>query len=203
MAGVVPRIRLLAGLGNPGAQYEQTRHNAGFLCVDAVAERLRIVSETEKYASVFITAEHDGEKLYLLKPHTFMNRSGKAVLQAASFFKIKPEEILVAHDEVDLPPGKPRIKAGGGDGGHNGLKDITKMIGAKYHRLRLGVGRPVDPRFDTADYVLGKFTDSERETLDRMNAFFADRIGALLQPSEHAKLLSAYAEHVRSLKPAS
>lgn len=190
-----PLFRLIVGLGNPGDKYAGTRHNAGFDFIEALRRRVDLISETNKYSARMIQASVEDHKLLMLMPQTFMNLSGKSVLQAASFYKIKPEEILAVHDDVDLPPGKPRIKKGGGDGGHNGLKDITKMIGAQYYRLRLGVGRPADPRFNTADYVLGKFTSSETKELDTMSDFLAERIDMLLNPARHANLLSAYADY--------
>lgn len=194
-------VRAIIGLGNPGDKYTNTRHNAGFLFIDCLKERVRIISETKKYNAECIVVEIGAQKVFLLKPQTFMNLSGKSVLQLASFYKINPAELLVAHDEIDLPPGKVRMKQGGGDGGHNGLKDISRTLGSGYHRLRLGVGRPIDRRIDTADYVLGKFSEHERKELDVMSGFLTEHPEHLLHPDRYTKLLSAYATFRDPPKP--
>ncbi len=132
--------RLVVGLGNPGPEYEATRHNVGFWFVDRLAEQLRVSLAPQ--AKFFGKAARAGE-LWLLQPTTFMNRSGQAVAALANFYKISPAEILVIHDELDLPPGGIRLKQGGGNGGHNGLKDIQARLGTPdFWRLRLGIGHP-------------------------------------------------------------
>jgi PTH1 family peptidyl-tRNA hydrolase len=138
-------IRLLVGLGNPGPEYEHTRHNAGFWWIDAVAARLRasLVAERSYHGLVARINRAAGEPLWLLEPMTFMNLSGKSVAALARFFKIAPAEILVAHDELDLQPGQARLKLGGSAAGHNGLKDIHAQIGTQdFWRLRIGIGHP-------------------------------------------------------------
>ena len=150
-------LRLLVGLGNPGAEHLRTRHNAGFWFVDALAQRegarfgmeSRLHGETAKIVL-------DGQPLFLLKPNTFMNKSGIAVASALRYWKIEPEEMLIAHDDLDLPPGAARLKFDGGHGGQNGLRDIFAHLGhGKFHRLRLGIGHPGD-KDRVTPWVLGR-----------------------------------------------
>jgi PTH1 family peptidyl-tRNA hydrolase len=160
------RIQLIVGLGNPGAQYEQTRHNAGFWFVDAIARRHNGQLKSEnKFHGEACKVRVDGEELWLLKPMTFMNKSGQAIAALARFYKIPPEGILVAHDELDLPPGDIRLKTGGGHGGHNGLRDTINQLGGSrdFQRLRIGIGHPGHSSQVTG-YVLGKApADEQRE----------------------------------------
>ncbi len=148
-------IKLIVGLGNPGPQYEATRHNAGFWWVDEIAAAHGARLSTE--AKFFGTAgrlQHEGHESWLLKPATFMNASGRAVTAMAGFYKVAPEAVLVVHDELDLPPGAAKLKKGGGHGGHNGLKDIASALGTpEFWRLRLGIGHPGD-RSAVINYVL-------------------------------------------------
>ncbi|MFJ2532376.1 aminoacyl-tRNA hydrolase, partial [Pseudomonas helmanticensis] len=138
-------IKLIVGLGNPGAEYDQTRHNAGALFVERIADAqgVNLVAD-RKYFGLTGRYSHQGQDVRLLIPTTYMNRSGQAVAALAGFFRIKPEEILVAHDELDLPPGVAKLKQGGGHGGHNGLRDIIAQLGNQntFYRLRLGIGHP-------------------------------------------------------------
>ena len=158
-------IRLVVGLGNAGKEYERTRHNAGFWLVERFAAASGVALRKDpKYQALVGRLEGNGP--WLLMPQSFMNSSGRAVQMLAGFFKIKPEEILVVHDELDFPPGTARIKQGGGIAGHNGLKDISQRIGSHdYWRLRLGVGRPAAGA-DVADYVLHKPSAEEKEAID-------------------------------------
>lgn len=162
-------IQLLVGLGNPGKEYEDTRHNAGAILVEMLARSAGIQLRPERkfhglYGKIAI-GRHD---LHLLIPTTFMNRSGSAVGALAQFYKIAPLQILVAHDELDIPPGTARIKKGGGHGGHNGLRDIIAHLGsADFHRLRLGIGHPGD-KSQVVNYVLGRFGISERKAFDSL-----------------------------------
>ncbi|HEV8691363.1 MAG TPA: aminoacyl-tRNA hydrolase [Ideonella sp.] len=164
-------IRLIVGLGNPGAEYEATRHNAGFWWVDEAARLLR-ASLTPDRAYHGLVARlnrppEQGGPLWLLEPMTYMNLSGKAVAPLARFFKIAPSEILVVHDELDLPPGQMRLKQGGGNGGHNGLKDIQAQLGAAdFWRLRLGIGHP-GVKAEVVNYVLRKPPADERDAIER------------------------------------
>jgi len=152
-------IRLIVGLGNPGAEYEQTRHNAGFWLVDNLANSLpnaRLQREAGFNAMVAKTII-GGNQLWLLEPQTYMNRSGQSVGAIARFYKIQPDEVLVVHDELDLPPGAAKLKKGGSSGGHNGLKDITSALGTQdYWRLRIGIGHPrtLNLNQPVADFVL-------------------------------------------------
>ena len=150
-------IRLIAGLGNPGAEYAATRHNAGFWFVDEVADRLKVqLSPERSYFGMAARASVAGRTLWLLEPTTFMNLSGKSVAALARFFKIEPGEILVAHDELDLLPGQVKLKLGGSHAGHNGLKDIHAQLGtADYWRLRIGIGHP-GVKAEVINYVLKK-----------------------------------------------
>lgn len=148
-------IKLIVGLGNPGREYEGTRHNAGFWWVDVFAHAHQFNFKVEsKFHGLAARGQVHGRELYLLKPQTFMNVSGRAVGALAQFYKIAPEHMLVVHDELDLPPGSARLKLGGGHGGHNGLKDIIAHLGTKdFWRLRLGIGHPGE-RAGVSDYVL-------------------------------------------------
>ena len=161
-------IRLVVGLGNPGKEYERTRHNAGFWLVErfAAARSIALRKDPKFQALVGRIEGAGGGPAWLLMPQSFMNASGRAVQMLAGFFKIKPEEILVVHDELDFPPGTARIKQGGGIAGHNGLKDISQRLATHdYWRLRLGVGKP-PAGADGADYVLQKPPAEERAAID-------------------------------------
>jgi peptidyl-tRNA hydrolase, PTH1 family len=151
-------LRLIVGLGNIGAEYERTRHNAGFWFVDAVARKAGVLLAHErKFHGDIARLKHGLQELWLLKPGTFMNRSGQAVVALALYYKILPHQILVVHDELDLPPGAAKMKHGGGTGGHNGLKDIhAKLSTPDFWRLRLGIGHPraLQQEQDVVDYVL-------------------------------------------------
>ena len=149
-------IRLIVGLGNPGSQYDKTRHNAGFWFVDELARRYsgRLASE-KRFSGEACKLQVGNHTVWLLKPMTFMNRSGLAVSQLANFYQIPVEQILVAHDELDIPAGDVRLKQAGGHGGHNGLRDIHAHMTANYWRLRLGIGHPGD-RNQVVDYVLSR-----------------------------------------------
>ena len=161
-------VQLIVGLGNPGPEYDQTRHNAGALFVERLAEREGVrLALDKKYFGLTGKFTHQGRDVRLLTPTTFMNRSGQAVAALARFFRIEPEAILVAHDELDMPPGVAKLKQGGGHGGHNGLRDIIAQLGNQnsFHRLRLGIGHPGHSSQVTG-YVLGRAPRSEQELLD-------------------------------------
>jgi PTH1 family peptidyl-tRNA hydrolase len=161
-------IRLLVGLGNPGAEYEATRHNAGFWFIDEVARALKVSLVPERsYFGLAARANTPNGPVWLLEPMTYMNASGKSVAALARFFKIAPDEILVAHDELDLPPGQVKMKLGGSHAGHNGLKDIHAQLGsADYWRLRLGIGHP-GVKAEVVNYVLKKPSAEHREAIDK------------------------------------
>ncbi|MBL8477810.1 MAG: aminoacyl-tRNA hydrolase [Sterolibacteriaceae bacterium] len=160
-------MRLIVGLGNPGAEYAETRHNAGFWFCERLARELGASFTREsRYHGFVARLRLDGEDLWFLMPQTFMNRSGQAVRALTQFFRIEAAEMLVLHDELDLPPGQMRLKFGGGLGGHNGLKDITAHLGTQdYWRLRIGIGHPGD-RNEVVNYVLKPPRREEREEID-------------------------------------
>lgn len=160
-------IRLIVGLGNPTPRYEKTRHNAGFWFVDGVARELRVSVRSEvRFQGAFGRGDALGGVM-LLKPSTYMNRSGSAVAAVLGYFKLRPDQLLVAHDELDLAPGVVRLKSGGGHGGHNGLKDIVAHLGtADFLRLRLGIGHPGD-RDRVADYVLDAPNAADGDLIDQ------------------------------------
>ncbi|WP_417331275.1 aminoacyl-tRNA hydrolase [Halomonas cupida] len=162
------RIKALIGLANPGAEYEATRHNAGAWLVEEVVRQAGTSLRPErKFLGLYAKAIIDGQDLHLLTPTTYMNRSGGAVAALANFFKLAPDEILVAHDELDLAPGTARYKQGGGHGGHNGLRDIISALGndKSFHRARIGIGHPGSAS-QVTNYVLGRPGKSEREAID-------------------------------------
>lgn len=153
---------LIVGLGNPGAQYVNTRHNAGFMLLDNFCRAHGIGMAQNKFEGIFATTRLQGKTLYLLKPQTFMNLSGKSVVACTQFYHLPIESVVVIHDELDLPLGDMRIKSGGSAGGHNGLKSIMELTGkASFTRVRLGIGRPAHD--DVVNYVLGKFGSAEAE----------------------------------------
>ena len=165
---------LLVFLGNPGPKYDCTRHNAGFMAGDALAKKLGVSINKLRFKALTASAEINGEKVLLMKPQTFMNLSGEAVGEAARFYKIPPEHVLVVSDEISLPLGKLRVRPKGSAGGHNGLKSIIAHLGSDaFPRIRLGVGAPRHPDYDMADWVLSVFRNQD---LEDMRAA-ADRAG--------------------------
>ena len=164
-------IRLFVGLGNPGPEYEATRHNAGFWWVDALAAQwgTRLVAE-RSYQALAARVNQAGGPVWLLQPMTFMNRSGVSVATLARFFKIEPAQVLVVHDELDLMPGQAKLKFGGSAAGHNGLKDIQAMLGTQdFWRLRLGIGHP-GVKAEVVNYVLKKPSAEHRDAIDKASA---------------------------------
>jgi len=160
-------IRLIVGLGNPGREYERTRHNAGYWWVDAIAERKRAEWKKEsKFAGWTARIDESGSDYWMLKPATYMNESGRSVAGLMRFYRIEPQGLLVVHDELDLAPGIVKLKMGGGTGGHNGLTDIVEHLGTKdFWRLRIGIGHPGDKN-RVPDYVLEKARREEQEAID-------------------------------------
>ena len=157
---------IVAGLGNPGPKYEYTRHNAGFLVLDRLCVEENFTIKKIKFKSTYETAPLAGHTCLFLKPQTFMNNSGEAVREAAGFYKIPPEKIIVISDDISLPCGKIRIKRKGSDGGHNGLKSIILNLGSdNFPRIKIGVGEKPHPDYDLADWVLSKFSKDEMKNL--------------------------------------
>ena len=173
---------LLVGLGNPGDQYEHTRHNVGFLVADELAERHNIPVQRLKFRALTNTVTVGDRKVLLMKPVTYMNLSGEAVHEAAAFYKIPPEHILVISDEVALAPGKLRVRRSGSAGGHNGLKNIIAHLGTdQFPRIRLGVGQKPHPDYDMADWVLGKFQGEDKKAVEAAVKKAADAAECLIR----------------------
>lgn len=174
-------MRLIVGLGNPGAKYAQNRHNIGFMAVDEIH---RLHSSFAPWRSRFQAQVSEGrlgsEKVLLLKPNTYMNESGRAVGEAMRFYKSEPEDVLIIYDELDLPPSKFRMKTGGGHGGHNGLRSISAHIGPDYRRLRLGIGHPGDKKL-VANYVLGDFAKADSDWIEPLLREIADNAPMLAE----------------------
>lgn len=160
-------MHLFVGLGNPGAAYARNRHNVGFLVLDALAREWGFAPWRKRFRGAAAEGRIDGARVLAFKPETWMNRSGVAVGEAARFYKVAPNRVVVVHDEVDLAPGKVRVKTGGGSAGHNGLKSIDAHFGNGYRRLRIGVGHPGDKARVTA-FVLRDFGTEDRDWLDRL-----------------------------------
>ena len=173
---------LLVGLGNPGDQYENTRHNVGFMVADELAERHNIPVKRLKFRALTNTVTIGDRKVLLMKPVTYMNLSGEAVHEAAAFYKIPPEHILVVSDEVALAPGKLRVRRSGSAGGHNGLKNIIAHLGTdQFPRIRLGVGQKPHPDYDMADWVLGKFQGEDKKAVEAAVKKAADAAECLIR----------------------
>ncbi len=157
---------LLVGLGNPGREYEKTRHNAGFRALDLLAAQLGCNIDKCKFQGLYGQTSHNGCKLYLLKPQTYMNLSGKSVAQLAAFFKIPPQRIIVLFDDISLAPGRLRVRPDGSAGGHNGIKSIIQELGSQaFPRVKIGVGAKPHPEYDLADWVLSTFSAQEETAL--------------------------------------
>ena len=170
---------LVLGLGNPGRRYEQTRHNVGFLVVDRLASRWAMNPTRAQLGAQVDSGQIRSERVVLAKPQSFMNRSGQPAASLLGWYKAEADQAIVVHDDLDLPFGTVRVKAGGGHGGHNGLRDLHRAIGRDYLRVRVGVSRP--PKgWDTADYVLGRWTGAELEELDTVVDVGADAAEALI-----------------------
>lgn len=178
---------LLVGLGNPGNEYERHRHNIGFMAVDAIADQYGASGWKEKSKGLLTDIRLGSQKVHLLKPQTYMNLSGESVQALAAFFKIPVDDIYVFHDELDIDPGKMKIKKGGGSAGHNGLKSITQCLGTDaYHRVRMGIGHP-GSKARVNGYVLGNFQDSDYDWLDPMLKSVADHVADLIhKPNDFA-----------------
>ena len=174
-------MRLVVGLGNPGREYDDTRHNVGFRIVDKVADRVGTGVDDKKFKARVGRARIGGDATLLMKPQTFMNLSGESVGPALGFFKLSTDDLIVIHDDLDLPLGKLKLKRGGGHGGHNGLRSLLKHLpDDRFIRVRVGIGRP-PPEWDTADYVLSKFRSQEWTAVDSVLATAADAVEAICQ----------------------
>ena len=157
---------LIVGLGNPGKEYERSRHNCGFRAIDALADKLGCKIDKGKFQGLYGQTNYGGKKLYLLKPLTYMNLSGRSVLQLSSYFNIPPQRIIVLFDDISLVPGRLRIRAAGSAGGHNGIKSIIAEVGSQaFPRVKIGVGSKPNPEYDLADWVLSSFSAKEEKDL--------------------------------------
>ena len=157
---------LIVGLGNPGREYERTRHNAGFRAIDRLADKLGCKIDRLKYQGLYCQTTYNGTKLFLLKPQTYMNLSGRSVLQLSAYFNIPPQRIIVLFDDISLPPGRLRVRADGSAGGHNGIKSIISEVGVQtFPRVKIGVGAKPHPEQDLADWVLSSFSAKEEKDL--------------------------------------
>ena len=175
-ADTTPVSFIIAGLGNPGAQYAKTRHNVGFVAIDYIAEKLGVRIDRAKFHSLVAEAKIGGVRVLLMKPETYMNNSGVAIGEAATFYKIPPERVLVLHDEISFEPGLMRIRRKGSAGGHNGLKSIIAHLSSEeFPRVKIGVGKKPTPEYDLADWVLGKMP---KEATDAFEARLEDILGA-------------------------
>lgn len=207
-------MKLLVGLGNPGAQYAGNRHNIGFMAVDAIASANGISGWKSKHAGLIAEGSVGNERVLLLKPQTFMNKSGDSVQQVARFYKLPPADIIVFYDELDLAPGKVRVKVGGGNGGHNGLRSIDPQIGLDYKRVRLGIGHP-GKEFVT-HHVLGDFAKADKAWLDPLlddigrhagmllagdDNGFMNKLALTAKASEDAKPAPKAQSHIRQARP--
>ena len=189
-------IAVIVGLGNPGPEYAETRHNAGFRFLDAVASNIPFRSES-RFSAQVARVNVSGRDLWLLQPMAFMNRSGESAARFAQYYKIEAPQILVAYDELDLPPGIVRLKQGGGDAGHNGVHDIIEKLGSPdFLRLRIGVGRPPSAG-EGATYVLRKTPRAEQVLIDAAIALACQHLADIVQ-GEYQKAMNALHAHVAS-----
>ena len=166
-----PPTAIVVGLGNPGAKYERTRHNIGFLAVEYIADKLGVKIDRAKFSSLICDVNLGAHRVLLMKPETYMNSSGDAIVAAADFYKIPADRVIVIHDEISFDPGVIRIRRQGSSGGHNGLKSIIAHIGDGFPRIKVGVGRKPSPDYDLVDFVLGNIPTSDA---DKIKARFAD-----------------------------
>src|SRR5262245_51304419 len=171
---------LLVGLGNPGPNHAGNRHNVGFMVVQAIARRHNISPWRRRFQGVAVEGNIASQRVLLLLPGTYMNESGRAVAEAANFYKLGQGDIIVFHDEVELPPGKVRVKRGGGNAGHNGLRSVSEHLGNDYHRVRIGVGRPADKNL-MQNYVLQDFSKGEWPWVEALCDVVADNVALLFE----------------------
>jgi PTH1 family peptidyl-tRNA hydrolase len=176
---------IIAGLGNPGAKYANNRHNVGYMAADAIARRHSFSGWSKKFHAEIATGTLDGEKILLIKPQTFMNLSGQAIGEAMRFHKLTPADLIVLYDELDLAPGKVRIKTGGGAGGHNGIKSLDAHCGKEYRRVRIGIGHPGAKEL-VHNYVLGDFAKSEHNWLEPLLDTIGDNAGLLARGDDNS-----------------
>ena len=187
-----PITFIIAGLGNPGSEYEKTRHNAGFMAIDYIAKELSVSIKTAKFSSLCAEASIGGARVLLMKPQTYMNSSGTAIAEAAKFYKISPASIIVLHDEISFEPGRIRIRRKGSAGGHNGLKSIIASLGSdEFPRIKIGVGQKPTPEYDLVNWVLGRFPEADIQALSNRYGDIFDAIRMMIS-GETEKAMSKY-----------
>ena len=178
---------LIVGLGNPGKEYQSTRHNVGFCAIDLLAQSLNCKIDKSKFQGLYGQTTYNGQKLFLLKPQTFMNLSGRSVLQLSAYYQIPPERIIVIFDDISLEPGRLRIRAEGSAGGHNGIKSIIQSLGSQdFPRVKVGVGNKANPEQDLADWVLSSFSASEEKELSNALNNAADAALCIIEKGTQA-----------------
>jgi PTH1 family peptidyl-tRNA hydrolase len=185
---------LLSGLGNPGQAYEKTRHNVGFWFIDEIAKIYSIPVFQKKFSSEFSILLFESFKILLIKPQTYMNNSGKAISEAAKFYKISNDNIIIVHDEIELPVGKIKIKQGGSSSGHNGLRSIDSLLGQDYWRIKIGIDRPLNKE-GVSDYVLSKMEERDKLTVDVIIGILSNHLNKICEKNfqsleEEIKLIS-------------
>lgn len=185
-------MHLIVGLGNPGSEYRNHRHNIGFMAVDTIAQRHNFSPFRSKFNGLVAEGNVDGERFLLLKPQTFMNKSGDSVGAAVKFYKIPTEQVIVIYDELDLLPGKLKVKTGGGNGGHNGLRSIDPVIGKEYQRVRLGIGHP-GHKDRVTNHVLGNFAKADQNWLEGLLKAISDNLALLAAPNGAGKFMNKIA----------
>lgn len=184
-------MKMIVGLGNIGRQYAQTRHNVGFMIVDELASKLNVTFQTSKFEAQVATAFQDGKKILLVKPATYMNDSGRAVGPLMSYYNVDPADLLVIHDDLDLPLGKVRLKQKGSAGGHNGIKSIISHVGDRhFKRVKVGIDHP--QKMSVVDYVLGKFTPAEVAKFDDAKITALAAVEAWLANDDFAAVMNQY-----------
>jgi len=193
-------LLLLVGLGNPGSDYARHRHNVGFMAADEIARRHGFAPFRARFQGQVAEGRLAGDKAMILKPQTYMNASGQSVGEAVRFYKLAPADVVVLHDELDLPPGRVKVKRGGGHGGHNGLRDIDAHLGQDYWRVRIGIGHP-GHKDRVSGYVLHDFSKTEQVWLDPLIDAIAAQIELLAQPGGDAKFATKIALLTQPEKP--
>lgn len=172
---------LIVGLGNPGREYVDTRHNMGFAAADAICAKYGIALNKEKFRSIWGEGRIGGEKVLVVKPQTYMNLSGESVRELCDWFKLEPEDVIVIYDDISLPVGKLRIREKGSAGGHNGIKNIIYQLKSEvFPRIKIGVGAPTHPDYDMKDFVLGKFSEEEKKTMIETVIKVADAVEEMI-----------------------
>lgn len=198
---VTTAIYLIVGLGNPGIQYAKTVHNAGFMFVDYLASSLDFPEFKlhTKFDALYTEKIIDGNKFIIIKPQTYMNLSGRAVQQFVSFYRIKPENVLVAHDDIDLKKNHIKIKLGGSSGGHNGIKNIDELIGNSYWRIRIGVGRPENTEMDVRNYVLSNIPEEQIGNNNKIFEIISNNIKDLITNTDKTKVINKIKSEINKL----